>query len=221
VARRRNYRAVIFDLDGTLLDTLEDLADSMNAVLESLGYPPHPLASYRHFTGDGVVALAERSLPPRARSEEIVSRCVKLMKQEYDKRWAKKTRPYEGIPELLDGLEERSISINVLSNKLEKFTRLTVLKFLPRWKFQCIVGVAPSVPEKPSPEGALRIARSCGIAPANFAYLGDTNTDMRTASAAGMLPVGALWGFRSREELLESGAQEVIARPAELLKFFD
>jgi len=221
VAGRRNFRAVIFDLDGTLLDTLEDLADSMNAVLEDMNYPAHPLDSYRYFTGDGVVALVERSLPPKARNEETVSRCVEMMKREYDKRWAKKTRPYDGISELLDELVARSISLNVLSNKLEEFTRLTVSKFLPRWKFRCIVGVTASVPEKPSPEGALGIARRCGIAPEDFIYLGDTDTDMRTAVAARMVPVGALWGFRSREELLRSGAREVIAQPLELLKFFD
>jgi phosphoglycolate phosphatase len=211
------YRAVMFDLDGTLLDTLEDLADSMNRVLEGLGFPPRPVEEFKLIVGDGVVTMARRSLPEGHRDEPTVARCVTLMREEYGKRWADKTHPYAGIPELLDALAERGIQMAVVSNKPDDFTKLCVARLLPRGRFDAVIGMSPTTPPKPDPKGVLESAARLGVAPADFLYLGDTNTDMRTAVAAGMFPVGALWGFRSAEELLASGARVLLEEPSDLL----
>ena len=216
----RQLKAVIFDLDGTLIDSIKDLADSMNTVLKRLGYPRHETEAYKHMVGDGVRSLVERALLDTAHDEATVELCLDKFKEEYKTRWADKTRPYEGIPDLLNRLEARNIRMNILSNKLDHFTKLTVSRFFPRHAFDFVLGAVPSIPKKPDPAGALLIAQKIGVSPQQFLFLGDTKTDMMTAVAAGMFPVGALWGFRAEKELRESGASEVIAHPSELLPFF-
>lgn len=212
-----NYKAVLFDLDGTLLDTLEDLADSMNAVLAGLGAPQHSVPAYRYFVGDGVLELCRRVLPADRRDEATVKVAAAAMGDEYGKRWAEKTRPYPGIPELLDTLTERRVKMAILSNKNNNFTKLCVEKLLGRWRFDVVQGLDETIHKKPHPSGAVAVARRLKIAPADFLYLGDTNTDMKTAVAAGMYPVGALWGFRTAEELTANGAKVLISKPADLL----
>jgi phosphoglycolate phosphatase len=216
-----HYQAVLFDLDGTQLDTLEDLADSTNAALRRLGFPEHPLAAFRYFVGDGMENLVRRALPSQQQSPPAVAECLTLVRQEYSARWAMKTRPYAGIPELLDGLAARGIAMAVLSNKPHEFTQLCVSRLLPRWQFRHVLGAQPSLPGKPDPAGALTISRQMGLAPKQFIYLGDTNTDMQTAVAAGMLPVGATWGFRTPDELLKFGAKVLLKKPTELLDVLD
>jgi phosphoglycolate phosphatase len=142
------------------------------------------------------------------------------MEAEYQKRWNRKTRPYEGIPELLTALYERGIKMNVISNKLETYTRLAMDFYFAQFPFDYVLGASPSIPRKPDPACALHIAKSLNIEPEQFIFLGDTNTDMKTAVAAKMFPVGALWGFRKKPELEESGAEVVISHPLELLDFF-
>ncbi|NUQ01042.1 MAG: HAD family hydrolase, partial [Armatimonadetes bacterium] len=196
------YRAVLFDLDGTLLNTLADLADSMNTALRGLGHPPHPTDSYRYHVGDGMTNLALRVLPPDQRDAAEVARCVAAMRAEYALRWAAKTRPYDGVLELLDALAERGVARAVLSNKPDEFTQQVVAKLLGRERFDVVMGAQPGWPLKPDPAGALEVARRLGQPPGAVLYLGDTNTDMATAVAAGMHPVGARWGFRPAAELL-------------------
>lgn len=214
------FRAVIFDLDGTLLDTLDDIADSMNAVLERRGFPGHETGAYRYLTGDGVRALAERSLPEPARSEATIAACIQELRAEYAARWGRKTRPYPGIPELLAALVRRQVRMSVLSNKLDEFTKRAAKDFLAEFDFDFVIGAQPAWPPKPDPSAALSIARSLEIEPSRFLYLGDTDVDMMTAVKAGMFPVGALWGFREEKELLESGARATIRVPSELLGFW-
>ena len=209
-------RAVLFDLDGTLLDTLDDLADSMNAALAAMGCPAHPPAAYRCFVGDGMASLAGRVLPPERRDDDTVARAVAAMRDEYSLRWADKTRPYEGVPEMLDELAARGVILTVLSNKPDDFTRACVARLLPRWSFRAVLGAGGRVPVKPDPRGALLAAELAGVPPAGFLYLGDTNTDMQTALAAGMYPVGALWGFRTADELRQAGAAVLVARPQDV-----
>jgi phosphoglycolate phosphatase len=214
-------KAVIFDLDGTLIDSIEDLADSMNTVLRSLGHQIHAVESYRYMVGDGVRNLVERALPETAQDDVHVELSLDKFKEEYRVRWTAKTHPYDGIPDLLDELEARKIRMNILSNKIDHFTKLTVSRFFPRNTFDYVMGALPTTPKKPDPFGALLIAQKLGIPAHQFIFLGDTNTDMRTAVSAGMFPVGALWGFRPEEELRESGASEVIAHPTDLLSVLD
>ncbi|MHC4933228.1 MAG: HAD family hydrolase [Planctomycetota bacterium] len=213
--------AVMFDLDGTLLDTLEDLADSMNAVLERLGLPGHPVEAYRHFVGDGMPNLVRRALPDDRRDGAAVELGSQAMREEYGTRWRAKTRPYDGVPELLDALLDRGLGVTILSNKPDDFTRMTVEALLPHWDFRVVRGVLPEVPRKPDPTAALRIAEELGIPPGEFLYCGDTDTDMRTAVAAGMVPLGALWGFRDAEELRAAGASVLLERPQDLLALID
>jgi phosphoglycolate phosphatase len=210
--------AVLFDLDGTLLDTLEDLADSMNAALGALGFPPHPLAAYRYFVGDGVENLALRALPEEARLDQgLVRHTVARMREEYGARWKLKTHPYDGVPDLLDSLSARGLKMAVLSNKPHPATVEVVGHFLSRWRFDAVLGARPGVPIKPDAGAALDVARTLGVPAGSFLYIGDTNTDMATARGAGMLAVGAVWGFRSAEELEAAGAQVLVAHPREVL----
>lgn len=207
----------MFDLDGTLLDTLEDIADSVNIGLDRLGFPGHDVEAYKYFIGDGVEELAFQALPDDQRHTVTVVRLVAAVREEYRKRWADKTRAYDGIPELLDGLTARGVKMAILSNKPDNFTRLAVSHLLPCWEFSPVIGAQASIPRKPDPAAALQIAERLNIPPGKFIYLGDGDTDMRTALAAGMYPVGALWGFRSGDELAASGARALIEKPTDLL----
>jgi phosphoglycolate phosphatase len=219
------WKAVIFDLDGTLLDTLADLSDSMNAVLEELGYPTHPVDSYRTFVGDGIVNLVKRALPggwqERAHREpELVARCTDAMREQYEARWASRTAPYPGIPELLQELRARDVLLAVLSNKPHEFTERMVAHFFGADVFRVVLGAREGVPHKPDPTAVREILRAFAVDEAATLYVGDSSTDMDTALAAGVTSVGVLWGFRTKEELLEHGAHHLIERPKELLRFF-
>ncbi|MDP2847099.1 MAG: HAD family hydrolase [Humidesulfovibrio sp.] len=214
-------RAIIFDLDGTLLDTLTDLADSGNAALAALGLPPHPEDAYRYFVGLGIEELVRRMLPEHRRDPATTQEAVALTSKEYKRRWKDKTRPYEGIPELLENLRQRGLPVCVLSNKPQVYTDLTVQEFFPGWPFAFVRGARPEVPNKPHPAGALALAKDLNLSPGSVLFVGDTATDMRTAHGAGMLPVGVLWGFRDEAELNDNGALQIIARPAELLALLD
>ena len=212
------FRGVIFDLDGTLLDTIGDLARSMNAVLARFGYSEHDVETYKTFVGDGLEMLVRRSMPDSVREDDMLhARCVEAMREEYHRRRTETTAPYPGIPELLDGLTARRIRMTVLSNKPDSPTKLLVAELLPHWRFDVVFGESPATPRKPDPTGALLIARSLQIPPHEFLYLGDTGIDMQTATKAGMYGVGALWGFRKADELQDGGAQALVEKPQDLL----
>ena len=213
------HKAVLFDLDGTLLDTLEDIADSMNAALAAHDFSGHDLPTYKILVGEGMDVLTRRALPEKNRDDKTVESCLARMRSEYGKRWADKTRIYAGMAELLDELTRRKIRLAVLSNKPDDFTKAMVTKMLPEWHFERVYGSRAGVPRKPDPAGALAVASEMNLTPADFLYLGDTNIDMRTANAAGMFALGVLWGFRPAEELKESGAKALIERPQDALKF--
>ena len=215
------YKAVLFDLDGTLLDTLEDLADSMNRTLTRYGLPTHPAEAYKLFVGDGVRHLALRCAPTAGDDEEFARKLVDGMRAEYAKRWAENTRPYEGIAAMLDELTSRGIVMTVLSNKPHEFVELCVAELLPHWRFEHVVGVDEHTPAKPDTTGANRVLDRLGVAPRDCLYLGDTGTDMKTAVAVGAYPVGALWGFRARDELIAGGAKVVIDHPSEFPPLID
>jgi phosphoglycolate phosphatase len=212
-------QAVLFDLDGTLLDTIDDLADAANAALAAMGFPPHSVATYKLLVGDGIEALIHRVLGEAASDPKTVARGIELTRNEYALRWAIKTRPYPGVVDLLDELARRGVPMGVISNKPDDFTRLCVARHLPGDHFAVVQGATPELAKKPDPRGALDVAAKIGVAPADVLYLGDTNTDMQTAVAAGMFPVGALWGFRTAEELLENGAAKLVHSPLDVLRF--
>jgi len=211
------FKAVIFDLDGTLLDTLEDLANATNRVLTENGFPIHELDAYRYFVGDGSKMLITRALPESKRDEVTISACYNMLMEDYVRNWKIDTRTYDGIPEMLDAMTSQGLKMSILSNKPHEFTIKCVTEFLTNWNFDIIIGQRDEFPKKPDPAGAVKIARQIDIPPSDFLYLGDTSIDMKTAIAADMFPVGALWGFRPRKELQESGAKALIKKPIEIL----
>ena len=210
-------KAVIFDLDGTLLDTLDDIADCANAVRAGLGLPPHPADAYRHFVGDGLTELITRAFPARVLRGSGLRGCSQKFKELYARHALDKTRPYPGVSGMLDAVVRRGLPMAIVSNKTQRFTVICVEKLLPRWHFEVVRGAVPGVPLKPDPAAPLAAARKLRVRPQDILYLGDTSVDMKAANAAGMFAVGALWGFRDAGELKRFGARSLIKKPGELL----
>lgn len=218
-----NLKGLIFDLDGTLANTIEDLADSMNRVLSSQGFPIHCCDAYRYFVGAGVRNLVLRALPEDERHEETIDRCYNLMISDYNQNCFNKTRLYDGTIEVIDELRRRGIKLAVFSNKVDDLTNKFIEQLIGIEKFEMVIGSKPTIPLKPDPTGALLISNHLEIAPENMGYIGDSGTDMITANRAGMFAIGALWGFRTREDLLSNSAKKLLDYPKELLylKEFD
>ena len=193
----------------------------MNRALARLGFPQHPITSYKTFVGEGISVLAERALPPEKRDEASVKACVNAMGEEYAVHCKDQAKPYDGIAQLLECLTKRNFNLAVLSNKPHAMTMLLVRHYFPQTNFHSVNGARDGVPKKPHPIGALTIARQLEIPPEHFLYLGDSGVDMDTATSAGMFPVGALWGFREKQELLLHGAKALIKHPLELLDIAD
>ena len=211
-----NFNAVIFDLDGTLANTLEDIADNMNRTLSAMGFPIHGYDAYRFFVGNGLKNLVIQSLTENARTDDCIAVCHDMMVAGYHENYINKTRLYDGIPELLDELSSLQIKLAVLSNKADSLTKKICNDLLKYWKFETVIGASDRFPRKPDPSSALFIAGQMGVDPSGVCYLGDSDVDMKTAIAAGFYPVGAGWGFRPKKELIENGAKHVVDHPAEL-----
>ena len=214
-------RGVVFDLDGTLLDTLEDIADSANMALAACGHPGHPVDAYKYFVGDGAPTLVHRILPEAHRTPDEETLCLRRYREFYGQRWNLKTAPYPGIPEMLEVLTRRGLYLAVFSNKPHDATEECVSGFLGATRFNVVLGQTSEFPKKPDPSGARAIAGRFGIRPEECLYVGDTATDMETAVRAGMYPVGALWGFRTADELTQHGARQLVAHPSELIGLLD
>jgi len=215
-----NYKAVIFDLDGTLLDTIEDIALAMNRVLEGRAFEPYSIEAYKALVGDGIEEMVRRALSPRPVADEEIAGIVQDYRREYDLCWRAHSQPYPGVPDLLRELARRGIKTAVLSNKSHPFTEAMTFELLAVHRFDIIRGAMPGVPLKPDPRPALMIAEEIGVPPSSVLFLGDTKVDMLTAVAAGMLPAGALWGFRTAAELEGNGAVVLLASPLDLLPYF-
>jgi len=211
------FEAVLFDLDGTLIDTLNDIGDAVNRVLSKKKYPTHAISTYRKFVGDGSRILIERALPKKYRKEKIIDACLNEYIEDYAHNYNVKSKLYFAIPNLLDTLKAKGLKLGILSNKQDAITKKCVKTFLSKWDFDVVFGQRDSVPRKPDPQGALEAAKKMSIPPSHFLYLGDTAVDMKTAVSAGMFPVGVLWGFRSRKELHESGAGAIVDDPLDVL----
>jgi len=209
---------VIFDLDGTLVDTLEDLADAMNRVLGGEQAPVHSYATYKLLIGKGIRNLVGQALPPEKRGDETIVRCFEAMIADYGEHCLVKTRPYDGVAELVSGLRAAGAKLAVFSNKSDELTRRIVESLFGPGDFDVVMGAQPGLPLKPDPTVALLISARLGVAPSRMVFLGDSGIDMLTATAAGMLAVGAAWGFRTIDELVENGASIVLDHPLELLE---
>ncbi len=208
---------VLFDLDGTLLDTLEDLADSTNRCLAGLGLPGHPVEAYRYFVGDGIANLSRRTLPAERRDPATVEALQELFNRDYHAHWADKTRPYEGIADLLDdSAPAGSPWPSCPTSPMPSPWTWSPISSPPGDgpPFSAPATRTPASRTRPRP---WRSPRPWAWPPREVLYAGDTSTDMQTARNAGMFAVGVLWGFRPRAELVESGAQALVSRPSELL----
>lgn len=212
------FTGVIFDLDGTLVDSLQDIADAMNQTLTQFNYSTYNYEQYKYFVGNGLKNLVTECLPPDKKDEKTVNTTLEVMMKNYGENYLHKTALYPGIPELLDGLTDERYKLAILSNKADILTKKIAAKLLQNWKFEIILGASDQFPRKPEPNAALYIADIIKINPENILYVGDTNVDMKTANAAGMYPVGVTWGFRTRKELEENGAKLIIDYPTDLLK---
>lgn len=217
--RRRAFKAVLFDLDGTLLDTLKDLCDSVNVVMAVRGFPMHTLEAVRWYVGEGARLLVERALPPEYRTEADIDAALADYRADYAKNWNVATRPYEGIPELLDELQRRGLALGVLSNKPHAMTVKCIEGYLAAVPFKAVLGQRDDVARKPDPAGAHEAARLMGCDASEVLYVGDTAVDMETARAAGMFALGATWGFRPESELREHGADAIIHHPRDVLAY--
>ncbi len=213
------YKAVIFDLDGTLVNSLEDLAAACNYALEKLGLPIHKTEKYKYFVGDGMQMLVQRILPADKRNGEVYQKCFDLFIAYYREHFCDKTVAYDGIFDLLSELKQRKIKTAVVSNKLHEMTAVVINKLLPDF-FSVTYGKQAGIAPKPNPELVNKAFGVLGLSSKECLYVGDSGVDMQTAINSGCTPVGVLWGFRTKEELLQNGALYTVEKPSEILKFF-
>ncbi|PIF69410.1 HAD family hydrolase [Flavobacterium sp. 2] len=211
------FKGIIFDLDGTLVDSLHDISDAMNTVLESLNYPTHTYDTYQYFIGSGLRNLVSKALPSTNNSDEQIEICFEMMIQEYRKICTSKTKPYEGILELLDNLTSQNIKLAVFSNKADELTKKIASEIFPN-HFDAAVGLSTEELKKPNPFEAIEISKKWNLKPEEILFVGDSDIDMKTAVNANMFPVGVSWGYRTEEELKSSGAKLVINNASELIE---
>lgn len=210
-----HLRAAIFDLDGTLVDSLADIATAMNHSLSHHGLPTHPLPDYRHYVGEGVMQLVRKAVP--AGQDGLHESVLAVYRAYYAEHLFDQTYVFPGVAGVLSALAAEGVRLAVLSNKSDGFTKRLVEGLLPGVPFVAVYGERPGVPRKPDPTAALALAAELGVEPDGCGFVGDTPVDMNTARQAGMYGVGVTWGFRSAEELKSTGARALATTAAELL----
>jgi phosphoglycolate phosphatase len=211
------FKGIIFDLDGTLVNSLEDISDAMNTVLQGLNYPTHTYDTYQYFIGSGLRNLVSKALPAANNSDEQIETCFDCMIETYREVCTIKTKPYEGIRELLDNLNSQNIKLAVFSNKADELTKKIASEIFPAY-FDAAIGLSTEELKKPNPFEALEISKRWNLKPEEILFVGDSDIDMQTAINANMFPVGVSWGYRTEEELMQSGAKCVINSPLELIQ---
>lgn len=214
-------KLIIFDLDGTLLNTLEDLVVSTNHALAQNGFPQHELSEYRYFVGNGITKLTERALPEDQRSEETIMKVRQDFVNYYSEHNMDRTKPYPGIPELIEQLKAQKISMAVASNKYQAATAKLIAHYFADGTFATVYGQRDNVPAKPDPTVVYNILGETGYTREETLYIGDSSVDMRTAANSGLRSVAVTWGFRPRQELEENGAVYIIDHPEQLLEIIE
>jgi phosphoglycolate phosphatase len=211
-----NNKAIIFDLDGTLIDSLEDIAVCMNQVLDELNLPTHKIDDYKYFVGGGISILVDNALDKNTSDEtkKLVSEKFKIV---YDQKLHAKTLPYEGIYDLLDELKRLDFKIGILSNKPHEFTIAYAKNLFSKYEMKEVHGQKSHIAKKPDPIAAIKIAQSFDVPCEEVYFVGDTMVDMQTAVNAKMIGIGVLWGFRDEEELMSNGATFVVKHPLDIL----
>jgi phosphoglycolate phosphatase len=214
-------KAAIFDLDGTLADTIADLSGAVNRSMARRKLPEHDQASYKLMVGEGFRNLVTRALPPELRNDEYVEAFRAEAAADYAGRCLERTRPFPGVRELLAALAARGVLLAVLSNKPDALTKKCVSGLFPTESFAMVRGETEAFPRKPDPASALDLCSRLGVAPSEVLYLGDSGVDMKTAKAAGFTALGALWGYRSEAEIRKAGADALLASPMDLIDYLE
>ena len=211
-------KAVIFDMDGTLLNTYEDLANAVNYGLEKSGFPTHDAEKYKYFCGNGTDVMITRALPTEHRDEETLKKVRELYFEYYNAHSGECTRPYDGIPELLTELRAKGIKLGVVSNKIDFMTQIVAKEYFGD-VFDCVTGQRVGVPIKPDPAMVFEVMKTFGVTADECIFVGDSDVDALTGKNSGAFMVGVLWGFRDERELMENGADVVISEPSQLLRY--
>ncbi len=207
--------AVVFDLDGTLLDTIPDIAGALNRALAACGLPTHPVRRVETFVGGGIRDAVRKAVPADT-PDETLERILEIYKEDYCNRCTEQTARYPGVPEMLERLLQHGFALGVLSNKTEATAQKIVRTYFPDVPFRCVLGRVDGRPLKPDPAAAVPVLEALGLPAGEVAYAGDSGTDILFARAVGMIPAAAPWGYRSRDELVEKGALLVPENPREL-----
>ena len=214
------YKAAIFDLDGTLLNTIEDIADACNIVLADEGFPTHTVIEYKGFVGNGIRHLLKAALPMDSLTGEAIEVLLEKLELEFSKHLTIKTRPYPGIVKLLTELEVRGVKISILSNKPHDMVKTAVQTLLGQFKFKVVMGTSEKFPHKPYPQSTLYVIEQMGELLDKTVFIGDSEVDVRTAKNAGIDVIGVGWGFRKVEVLALEGAGTIVQKTEELLRYF-
>ena len=210
------YKAVIFDLDGTLLDTLEDLALSFNYVLYMYGKTPRKAEEYKYLVGEGANALLVKILPDL--NDEEIKQARKMFETHYEKQFDKNTKVYTDISKVLTFFQARGYKLAILSNKPNNFTKKCALKYLRTWQFDAVYGIREGIARKPDAAGVVEILKELHVDSHECIFIGDTKIDMLTAKNSNMDSIGVLWGFRDETELREHGAKYIVENPKDIIK---
>ncbi|MDE6131160.1 MAG: HAD family hydrolase [Muribaculaceae bacterium] len=208
---------VIFDLDGTLLNTIDDLGNACNEALRQMGYQTHALTSYPMMVGNGITRLIERALPDEARTERIIAEVRRHFMAYYDNHCCDMTVPYPGIELLLEELTRRNINLAVTSNKYQRAVSLLISRYFSKYNFKVVLGQHDGVPPKPDPSIVFEALSQCPTPKSDVLYVGDSGVDMETARRACVESVGVTWGFRSEKELRAAYADHIIEEPCDLI----
>lgn len=213
-------KAILFDLDGTLVNSLLDLASGVNYALASKGYPTHDTDAFKYFVGDGIPKMIERALPPEHRTAKEIDEVKNVFLSYYAIHYADKTHAYNGMPELITDLKSNGLKIAVVTNKAQDMAN-KVVTCVYGDIFDLVIGMRDGILPKPDPTSALMAMNQLGVTPEECIFIGDSGMDVATAVNSGAVPVGVLWGFRKEDELLKSGAKYIISKPQELLDIIE
>jgi len=216
--KEQQFKGVIFDLDGTLINSLEDIADSMNTMLTQNNLPTHTLKTYQGFLGSGIQVLLKKAIVKKINEKELMGKYWNEMIAIYTSNCTNKTKPYNGIIDLLDTLVSQKIKIAILTNKADHLAKKIVTELFKKYNFEAVIGLTSEETKKPNPKNALQISELFGMNPKEILFVGDSGIDMQTATNAGMFAIGVTWGYRDKNELIANGAKFILNHPSDLFK---
>ncbi|MDX1828195.1 MAG: HAD family hydrolase [Lutibacter sp.] len=212
------FKGVIFDLDGTLINSVEDIADAMNVMLKQNDLPTHNLKTYEQFLGSGIRDLLKKAVAKKSNEKEFMDTCWNEMIAIYTSNCTNKTKPYNGIINLLDTLVSQKIEMAILTNKADHLAKKIVAELFPTYNFEAVIGLTNEEAKKPNPVTAIQISKKFNLNPNEIVFVGDSGIDMQTATNAGMFAVGVAWGYRDKNELIANGAKFILNHPSDLFK---